>query len=123
MQFFGLEFFVAFDRFDGAFGLAHAAIDAFIGVDDQHVFALVEAVDGADFDAIGVAAFDAFSGDDEGHFVVFRLVLADFLFRASVGAWQQVARLVEGLGAFGGRRGGGFWLEWGQQWEKCCCFY
>src|SRR5215210_764205 len=36
------------DRLGRAFGFAHAAIDAFVGVDHEHVLALVEAVDRAD---------------------------------------------------------------------------
>src|SRR5712691_7372925 len=35
---------VRLDRLDRAFGLADAAIDAFVRVDDEHVFAFVEAV-------------------------------------------------------------------------------
>src|SRR4051812_44863805 len=60
-------FGVGKDRLGRAFGLAHAAIDAFVGVDDQHHFALVEAIDGADLDAVHVLAFDAGVGDDVGH--------------------------------------------------------
>ena len=40
------------DRLDRALGLADAAIDAFVGVDDEHVLALVEAVDRAHLDAV-----------------------------------------------------------------------
>src|SRR4029079_13371669 len=47
------------DCFGGAFGLAHATVDAFVGIDDQHGLALVEAVDGADLDAIHILAADA----------------------------------------------------------------
>jgi hypothetical protein len=36
-------------------------------MDDQHVFALVETVHGADFDAVHVFAFDAIVVDDIGH--------------------------------------------------------
>jgi hypothetical protein len=36
-------------------------------MDDQHVFALVEAVHGANFNAIGIFAFDAGFGDDVSH--------------------------------------------------------
>jgi glycine cleavage system protein P-like pyridoxal-binding family len=36
-------------------------------MDHQHVLALVEAVDGADLNAIGVFAFDAGFGDDVSH--------------------------------------------------------
>jgi hypothetical protein len=36
-------------------------------MDDQHVLALVEAVHGADFDAVHVFAFNAIVVDDIGH--------------------------------------------------------
>src|SRR5581483_6090210 len=55
------------DRLGGAFRLAHAAIDAFVGVDDQHVLALVEAIHRANLDAIHVLAADAGFSDDVGH--------------------------------------------------------
>src|SRR5215471_17781419 len=50
-----------------ALGLAHPAVDALVGVDDEHVLALVEAVDRAYLDAIGVLALDAAVVDDIGH--------------------------------------------------------
>jgi hypothetical protein len=59
---------IGLDCLDRAFRLADAAIDALIRVDDQHVFALVKAIYGADFDAIHVFAFDAIVVDDIGHF-------------------------------------------------------
>jgi hypothetical protein len=37
-------------------------------MDDQHVFAFIEAVHRADFDTIHEFAFDAGFGDDVGHF-------------------------------------------------------
>jgi hypothetical protein len=55
------------DRFNRAFWLAYAAIDAFVRVDDQHVLALVKAIDGADFNAVHVFTFDAIVVDDIGH--------------------------------------------------------
>ena len=58
---------IGLDRIDRAFRLANPAIDAFIGVDDQHVFALVEAIYRADLDAVRVFAFDAIVVDDVGH--------------------------------------------------------
>jgi hypothetical protein len=36
-------------------------------MDHQHVVAFVEAVDGADFNAIGIFAFDAGFSDDVSH--------------------------------------------------------
>ena len=70
-------------RLDGigrAFGFAYAAINAFIGVDHQHVFALIETVHGADFHAIHIFALNAVFGDDVGHgnpvFAISKWVLA-----------------------------------------------
>ena len=59
---------VGLDRFGWAFGLADAAIDALVGIDDEHVLAFIEAVHGAHFDTVHVFAFDAGFGDDKGHF-------------------------------------------------------
>ena len=42
------------DCLSRAFGLAHAAVDALVGMNDEHVLALVEAVDRADLDAIHI---------------------------------------------------------------------
>jgi hypothetical protein len=58
---------VGLDRVDRALRLADAAIDALVGMDDEHVVALVEAVDRANFDTIGVFALDANFSDDVGH--------------------------------------------------------
>src|SRR5258708_22572453 len=55
------------DRLGWAFGFADAAVDAFVGIDDQHVLALVEAIHGADFNAVHVLALDASLGNDIGH--------------------------------------------------------
>ena len=54
-------------RISWTFGLTHTAINAFIGVDHQHVFAFIEAVHGTNFDAIHIFAFDAVFSDDVGH--------------------------------------------------------
>ena len=58
---------IGLDCISGAFRLTHAAIDAFIGVNDQHVFAFVETIHGADFHAIHIFALDAVFIDDVGH--------------------------------------------------------
>src|SRR3546814_10793208 len=55
------------DRFGRAFRLADAAVDAFAGIDDEHILALIEAVDRADLDAIHIFAPDAGIGNDVGH--------------------------------------------------------
>src|SRR5689334_25001574 len=55
------------DRLRRALRLAHAAVDALVRLDDEHVLALVEAVDGADLDAVHVLAADARFGDDVSH--------------------------------------------------------
>ena len=52
----------------GAFRLTNATVDAFVGVDHQHVFAFVEAIYGAHFHAIHIFTFDAIFSDDIGHF-------------------------------------------------------
>ncbi len=51
----------------GAFGFANATVDAFIRMDDQHVFAFVETIHRADFHAVHILALDAVLGDDIGH--------------------------------------------------------
>lgn len=58
---------VGFDRLGGAFRLAYAAIDAFIGMYDKHVLTFVEAVDGANFNAVCIFAFDTILGDNISH--------------------------------------------------------
>src|SRR5439155_7792041 len=58
---------VRLDRVDRTFGLANPAIDALVGMDYEHVLALVEAVHGADLDAIHVFALDTGFIDDVGH--------------------------------------------------------
>src|SRR5215213_5840042 len=65
--FFEPAFGVGQDRLGRAFRLADAAIDAFVGVDDEHIVAFVKAIDRADLDAIHIFAFDAGVGDDIGH--------------------------------------------------------
>src|ERR1700735_1693997 len=55
---FEIRLSIRLDRLGRAFGLAYAAIDALVGVDDQHVLAFVEAIDGTDFHAVHVFALD-----------------------------------------------------------------
>src|SRR5438132_421448 len=55
------------DRLDRALGLAGAAVDALLGIDDEHPAGLVDAVDRADVDARLVFDVDAGLGDDVGH--------------------------------------------------------
>src|SRR5215472_10963763 len=64
---FDARFGVGLDGFNRAFGLAYAAIDAFVRVDDQHVFALVKTIDRANLNTVHVFAFDAIVVDDIGH--------------------------------------------------------
>ena len=64
------RFGVGLDRVDWAFRLAHAAIDAFVRVDDEHILALVETVHGAHLDAIHILALDAAFVDDVGQLSV-----------------------------------------------------
>ena len=60
---------VGYDGFSRALRHAHAAIDAFIRMDDEHIIAFVEAIHRTHFDAIHVFAFDAIIGDDKSHAV------------------------------------------------------
>src|SRR5688572_11822681 len=53
---------------DGAFRLANAAVDTFIGVNDKHVLPFIEAVDRTNLDAVHEFALDAVFIDDIGHF-------------------------------------------------------
>jgi len=59
------------DRLGRAFGLANATINALIGMDDQHVLALVETIDGANLDTIHELAFDAVLGNNVSHPALF----------------------------------------------------
>src|SRR5690606_20747899 len=55
------------DRLHRAFGDADRAVDALVGVDDEHVRTLAEAVDRAYVHTIGVTAADTGFEDDVGH--------------------------------------------------------
>ena len=55
-----------FDRVDGTFRFATAAIDAFVGVNDKHVLALIEAVHRTYLDTVHVFAANAALIDDVG---------------------------------------------------------
>jgi hypothetical protein len=59
---------IGFYCIDGAFWLANAAVDAFVGVNDEHVLAFIEAVDRANLDAVHEFALDAVFIDNIGHF-------------------------------------------------------
>ena len=58
---------VGLDRLRRTYRFADTTIDAFIRMDDEEVFALIEAIDGADLDTIGVFAANAVVRDDVGH--------------------------------------------------------
>ena len=62
-----VAFGIGQNRLNRAFGLTYPAIDAFIGIDDEKVFALVEAIDRANLDTVHVLALDAVFGDDVRH--------------------------------------------------------
>src|ERR1700722_17019867 len=55
------------DRLGRALRFADAAINALTGVDHEHVFTGIDAVDRADFDAVHVFAANAIFGDHIGH--------------------------------------------------------
>ena len=61
---------IRMDCLYGAFRLTHPTIDAFIGMDDQHVLTLVEAVHWTYFYAIHELALDAGFVDDISHTVL-----------------------------------------------------
>jgi hypothetical protein len=61
------QIFLGIDRVDGAFGNAHGAIDALIGIDGQEVRAFAEAVHRANVHAVGVLALDTGFGNNMGH--------------------------------------------------------
>ena len=52
------------DCIDGTFRFANATVDAFVGMDDEHVLALVEAVHGTHGDAVHGFAANAAIVDD-----------------------------------------------------------
>src|SRR6185437_1313514 len=58
---------VRLDRFRRAFGFAHAAVDALVRVNDEHVVALVEAIDRAHLDAVQIFALYAVFHNHIGH--------------------------------------------------------
>src|SRR6266487_6458607 len=60
-------FAISLDSIDGAFRFANATVDAFVGMDNEHVLALVEAVHGAHLDAVHGFAANAAIVDDVGH--------------------------------------------------------
>jgi hypothetical protein len=65
--FFERRLCIGLDSFCGTFRHAYAAIYAFVGVNDEHVLAFIEAIDRANFDAVHVFALDAILDDDVGH--------------------------------------------------------
>ena len=65
--FFGFGLGVGQNRPWRALGLANPTINALVGVDDQHIFALVEAIYGANFHAIHILTAYTGFGDDVGH--------------------------------------------------------
>src|SRR5436190_4355046 len=58
---------IGLDRVGRTFGLANPAIDAFVWMNDQHVFTLVEAIYGAHLNAIGIFALNTGFSDDVSH--------------------------------------------------------
>jgi hypothetical protein len=59
---------IRLNRIDWTFRYTQAAINAFVGMDDEHILALVEAVHGAHFDAVHGFAANAAIVDDVGQF-------------------------------------------------------
>jgi len=88
---------VGLDRVHRAFRLADPAVDAFVGMNDEHVLAFVEAVDGAHLDAVSVFAADTVVVDDVGHGV-------PQIGRQSIGRWPATTGWVSGLAGLGKKR-------------------
>ena len=59
-------FAISLDGIDGAFWFAYATVDALVRMDGEHVLALVEAVHGANLDAVHGFAANAAIVDDVG---------------------------------------------------------
>ena len=62
-----VNFFAWRDGLVWALRLTNTAVDALVGVNDEHVLTLVKAVYGTDFYAVHVFAFDTVVGDEIGH--------------------------------------------------------
>ena len=62
-----IRFGIGADCVGRALRFTHTAVDAFIRMDDQHVFTFIEAVHRTDFHTVGVFTGDAVVGDDIGH--------------------------------------------------------
>ena len=62
-----VRFRIRLNGVNRAFRFADAAVDAFVRMDDEHVLALVEAINRTDLNAIGVFALNAFFVHDIGH--------------------------------------------------------
>ena len=58
---------IGHDGLSRTFGFAYAAINALVGMYDEYVRALIEAVNGANVDAVDVVAPNAFFCDDVCH--------------------------------------------------------
>ena len=63
----GVILCVGDDRINRTFRLTDAAIDTFIGVDDEEVFAFIEAIHRADFNTVCELTFYAFIFDNISH--------------------------------------------------------
>lgn len=64
---------IRLDGFCRALRLTHAAVNAFIGMDDEHVVAFIKAVHRTHFNAVHVLALDAVLNDDIGHVLALKL--------------------------------------------------
>jgi hypothetical protein len=62
-----VRFGVRLDRFCRAFRFAYAAIDALVGMNNEHIFALVEAINWAHLHAIQLFAYYAVFYDHISH--------------------------------------------------------
>jgi hypothetical protein len=67
------QVFFGLDGIDGAFGNAHCAVNALIGVNGEEVGAFAKTVYGADVHTVGVFAADTGFRNNVGHDSLLRL--------------------------------------------------
>ena len=63
----GWQIFFGIDGIDGAFGNAHGAVNALVGVNGQEVGAFAETVHRTDIHAVGIFAADTGFRNNVGH--------------------------------------------------------
>jgi hypothetical protein len=67
---------IRFNCLRRTFGLANATVDTFVGVNNKHVFSLIEAIDGTNFNAIQVFALDTILDHNVSHIAILATILS-----------------------------------------------